>query len=603
MFANLSRIKICILCLSLIAQLVNAQETGYNEAFLVNSYTTGIQWNPVICSLSDSGFVICWESMFQDGDEWGIFGQIFDKYRNKIGEEFQVNTSNPYEQNEPTISVLSDGGFVICWESAGQDGDGRGIFGQIFEANGMKRGEEFQVNTYSDQWQVNPSVIGLSTGGFVVCWMGEDDTYDWGIYGQIFDHSGTKIGTELHIETNTWAMQRDAKVTGLSDGGFVVCWVTYHTSSDGDISARIYNNNGSPRTDEFLVNAQTDGAQHSPAICRLAEDRFAIFWETQYTSIIGKIYKADGSVYKSDFPAIKTDGREPIVCNLSEGGFVLCWFGPSITHQPGYDVFGQIFQDDGSIEEDAFATYSYAGAASICGLNSGDILFSWSSGDDGDIHAKYYLRNPIDHNLDTFELLSPPHGHTVNDTQLEFSWRAASQLPINFTYEINYTLFIDTSQIFTNPQVYTPIYDTTCTISDLGREESYYWKVMAQNLERDSMWSSDTFGFYLSTANQLSEIGIHITPQFTLHQNYPNPFNPETLIRYYLPSHQFVTISIYDLRGRLIYVLVKGQKTAGAHQVTWSGQNLSGEKVSSGIYYYVMQAGPFSETKKMILIK
>jgi len=87
---------------------------------------------------------------------------------------------------------------------------------------------------------------------------------------------------------------------------------------------------------------------------------------------------------------------------------------------------------------------------------------------------------------------------------------------------------------------------------------------------------------------------------YLLQQNYPNPFNPSTSIQYAISSTQFVTLKVYDLLGREVATLVNEEKTAGSYNVEFRMQNL---ELSSGIYFYKLQAGSFVDTKKMILLK
>jgi hypothetical protein len=88
--------------------------------------------------------------------------------------------------------------------------------------------------------------------------------------------------------------------------------------------------------------------------------------------------------------------------------------------------------------------------------------------------------------------------------------------------------------------------------------------------------------------------------EFLLNQNYRNPFNPSTCILYAISSTQFVTLKVYDLLGREVATLVNEEKTSGSYNVEFRMQNL---ELSSGIYFYKLQAGDFVETKKMILLK
>lgn len=97
---------------------------------------------------------------------------------------------------------------------------------------------------------------------------------------------------------------------------------------------------------------------------------------------------------------------------------------------------------------------------------------------------------------------------------------------------------------------------------------------------------------------------INVFPlQFSLSQNYPNPFNPSTVIEFTLNSPEKVTINIYDINGQLIRKLFDEDLSIGTHSTKWDGTNRFGEKVSSGTYFYKIEAGNLFDTKKMILLK
>jgi photosystem II stability/assembly factor-like uncharacterized protein len=102
----------------------------------------------------------------------------------------------------------------------------------------------------------------------------------------------------------------------------------------------------------------------------------------------------------------------------------------------------------------------------------------------------------------------------------------------------------------------------------------------------------------LSDITGVEDQNYEITSQFTLEQNYPNPFNPTTTIRYFIPNSEFVTLKVYDVLGNEVATLVNEEKPAGSYKV-----NFNAAKLSSGIYFYSLQAGSFTQTKKLILIK
>lgn len=94
-----------------------------------------------------------------------------------------------------------------------------------------------------------------------------------------------------------------------------------------------------------------------------------------------------------------------------------------------------------------------------------------------------------------------------------------------------------------------------------------------------------------------------IVKSYQLHDNYPNPFNPSTTIRFSIPKGEHVTLQIYNVLGALVDVVVDERLEIGIHEARWNAKNLQGQSVSSGIYFYRLQAGSFIETKKMILLR
>lgn len=128
-----------------------------------------------------------------------------------------------------------------------------------------------------------------------------------------------------------------------------------------------------------------------------------------------------------------------------------------------------------------------------------------------------------------------------------------------------------------------------------------------------SSWASDKL-IYL-TNKLIESIPVSLTKatqeateemmpqQFHFLQNYPNPFNPQTEILYSLPYDTDVRLTIYNMLGQQVKVLADGYQSGGTKMAIWDGRNENGERVSSGIYFYKLQAGEFVQTKRMNLIK
>jgi len=107
--------------------------------------------------------------------------------------------------------------------------------------------------------------------------------------------------------------------------------------------------------------------------------------------------------------------------------------------------------------------------------------------------------------------------------------------------------------------------------------------------------------FINSTINIITAIKDKSSPSsFSLDQNYPNPFNPSTTIHYRLTKEYFVRLTAFDIAGREVASLVHEKQQAGEHTVSFDAKSLS---LSTGVYFYTLEAGTFHQVRKMMLIK
>lgn len=229
--------------------------------FQVNTETDHSQSAPSVAALSGGGFVVTWQSNDQDGGDDGIYGQRYNNQGMAVGSEFLINSHTPLDQNHPSAAGLSDGGFVVTWTSFGQDGSDQGVYGQRYDSQGAPVGMEFPINSYKTGPQQNSSVTGLSDGGFVVTWESfAQDGSAYGVFGQRYDNQGMTVGSEFPVNSHTPGNQLSASVTGLSDGGFVVTWESY--LQDGDnfgVHGQLYDDQGMTVGSEFPINSFTTG--------------------------------------------------------------------------------------------------------------------------------------------------------------------------------------------------------------------------------------------------------------------------------------------------------------------------------------------------------
>jgi uncharacterized protein YfaQ (DUF2300 family) len=110
--------------------------------------------------------------------------------------------------------------------------------------------------------------------------------------------------------------------------------------------------------------------------------------------------------------------------------------------------------------------------------------------------------------------------------------------------------------------------------------------------------SANSVARWNSGTSRVEQLSSTAPKTFLLEQNYPNPFNPSTTIRYQLPVASEVKLEVYDVLGKKVATLVSERQAAGYYQYVWNANGLT-----SGVYFYRLQAGTFTQTKKMILVK
>jgi len=373
------------------------QVNTHADSLWGNSHTYSVHDNPSITALSDGGFVVIWDSFgSQDGSGIGVFGQRYDASGASVGGEFQVNTYTTNFQYHSSVTASSDGGFVVAWESAGQDGSGNGIFGQRYDATGASVGSEFQVNTYTQSDQAKPSVTALSNGGFVVTWQsaGDQDGSGRGVFGQRYDASGVSVGSEFQVNTYTTGSQGTPSITAFSDGGFVVTWASYG-NQDGNsagVFGQRYDAAGASVDNEFQVNTYTQSGQYRPFVMALSDDGFVVTWLSEQgqdgsgNGVFGQRYDATGAAVGSEFQVntyTQSDQAEPSVTALSNGGFVVTWQSAGDQDGSGRGIFGQRYDAAGAPVDNEFQVNTYTHSSqhlpAVTALSNGSIVVTWAS--------------------------------------------------------------------------------------------------------------------------------------------------------------------------------------------------------------------------------
>ena len=377
----------------------------------VNTWTTNSQSDPVVASQSGEGFVVVWRSQGQDGSMSGVYGQRFDVKGRRLGSEFRVNTWTTNHQWYPSIAAASDGGFIVVWSSIGQDGSNEGIFAQRFDANGNRLGTEFQINTWTTGWQLSPSVSSLSNNGFVVVWDSiNQDGSGSGVFGQRLDDSGNRLGAEFRVNTWTTNDQSWPQVVSLSDDRFVVVWqsgcesgCTAQDGSSWGVFCQVFDSNGNRIGFETRVNWWTTGAQSSPSLTALSDGGFVIVWASDGQD--GSSYGIYGQMFDSNYRKVGSEFRvntwttdsqaTPSVAPLSTGGFIVVW---ASNNQDGsqYGVYGQKFDATGKKIGSEFLANTWTDnrqqSPSVALLSDRKFVVVWESVFQDESSSGIYLR-------------------------------------------------------------------------------------------------------------------------------------------------------------------------------------------------------------------
>lgn len=252
-------------------------------AFKVNSTTAGDQTLPAVAVLSGGGFAVAWTSNGQDGAGLGVYAQIYSAGGLATGGAFKVNTTTAGDQSSPTIAALTGGGFVIAWQSGAQDGSGLGVYARRYDATGKAQSGELKVNTVTVNDQSLPSIAALDNGGFVIAWQSAlQDGSGLGVYAQRYGATGIRVAGETRVNTTTLDDQATPRAAGFSDGGYVIVWASKNQDGSGEgVYAQAFNDAGASVNVEFRVNTTTALDQYQPAAAAFASGSFIAVWTSQ----------------------------------------------------------------------------------------------------------------------------------------------------------------------------------------------------------------------------------------------------------------------------------------------------------------------------------
>ncbi len=290
-------------------------------------------------SLADGGYVVIWETYSA-----GIRAATFAADGTPLLVNVRVSSSGEYNLSEPNVTALADGGYAVTWTNWGKDGSGTSVHTRFFDSEGLATTGEIQVNTTTESYQYQFEVAALTNGGFVVTWESAHGDAYGDIQAQVFDASGSPVGGEIAVNPQIeWAVQGEPTVAALPNGGFVVSWVSFNdeVGDVADIFMQAFEADGTKIGGETLVNTYLRSVQGEPQIEALENGEFVVTWDS---------FQQDGDdqgVFGQVFSVNAVSTGDPVIVGNAGTGVPLTVDTSSIADLDGLGDFSYQWQRDG----------------------------------------------------------------------------------------------------------------------------------------------------------------------------------------------------------------------------------------------------------------
>jgi len=318
--------------------------------FQINTHTSSDQKIAAIAMDAAGNFVVVWSSYGQDSNSNGIFGQRFDPNCTPIGSEFQINTITPGNQTESSVAMNALGNFAIAWQGPGIDEED--IFIKRFDPNGQPLGDELIVNTYTHGKQRYPKVTMSRDGAFAVVWENQKPEAKTTVVScRLFDANSLAVGEEFDV--NSPANCRYPDVAMDSRGNFAIIWM--EDKSSNSIIARLYNADGSAKTGPFEVSTVKFSSITRPTIAMDANGYFVVAWDgdpnrASLDDIHARLFDPNGIPLGEQFivnTSLAEAQQYPQVAMNNQGEFVIVWETKIDAHTIERDIFGRRYDSSG----------------------------------------------------------------------------------------------------------------------------------------------------------------------------------------------------------------------------------------------------------------
>ncbi len=350
---------------NIVGKVFDSYGNVLKDDFLISTQSNNLVNNdPTITHLSDGGFVVAWYSYNLSTDNGDIVFQRFDAMGNAVGAQTVANTFANFSKSQPEIKSHPNGGFILTWTSYGQDGNNDGIRYRIYDADGNpNKNVDLPANTIPNGEQTGSDVAVLADGSAVIAFESSvNDESFGGIVARIINNSFT---SEFRVNTSTSRLQIEPSVVALDNGGFMVVWSSNHVdSSIFVIYGQLFDSTGSPVGGEFQINTFDNVTAFNPKITNLSNGDLVVVFDTNKGVHAQRLDQAGNflgaEIVVNNIAGLPADNAS--VAATTDGGFIVTWNGYS-TAPTGYAIFSQRFDATGT-----------AVGIKVTGSSSGDVL-------------------------------------------------------------------------------------------------------------------------------------------------------------------------------------------------------------------------------------
>lgn len=265
--------------------------------FIVNSTAEGPKNFVDIAKQPDEGFVVVWENLGADGDEWGIVGRVFDGMGQPVTSDFVVNATTTGDQQFPSVGTDGQGNALIVWDSGINAVPG--LYGRWFDAGGTPLSDEFVVSADPDSSFFLGSNVAVADGGeAMVVWLQRESSSLVTVEGRFYNGAGAP--SDVMVISTFEGNRKLQPYVAVDDstGEFFVAWESRDQDAGGaGVFGRRIGADGVPLGDEIGLSDITLGNQSEPAVAFDGSGEMALVWQNPDSDgpgIFGNCLRKDG---------------------------------------------------------------------------------------------------------------------------------------------------------------------------------------------------------------------------------------------------------------------------------------------------------------------